>query len=110
MPRPDLSDPHELVRIDLEFCGYHAARPLLGEIQARSPRTGVHHLGWADDPIHVAAHHLMSALVALRQAHAQRVPGAGLIYQALLAVVGGMARRFRHSFGVDIPGQRTGTR
>ena len=108
MSRPDLTDPHELTRIDLEFCGYHAARPVLAELRALSPRKGVHHLGWSDDPIHVAARHMVAALVALRQAHAQRVPGAGLMYQAMLAVVGGMSRQFRHSFGVDIP--RTGTR
>lgn len=109
-PETGYPDPHDLVVADLHHCGYLALLP-----QVEYHRQATRHVGpdralpWRD-PIVSAAEHLAAALVHLRRASAEKVPGAYLLYQAALAVAGGLARRFASTIAPGPPAQRRPTR
>lgn len=107
-PQLGYPDPHDMVIADLTHCGYLNLFP-----QVEAHRGTTSHIGpgralpWRD-PILSAAEHLAAALVHLRRASAEKTPGAYLLYQAALAVAGGLARRFGKTINPAgyLPGQR----
>ena len=95
---------HDLVTADLARCGYTRLIPMIRAHRAHLTRPGVPALSWTD-PIADAAHHLAAALVHLRRAMDEHTPAAALTYHAVLAVAGGLARRFPAT--VTVPEQRS---
>jgi hypothetical protein len=119
MPSNDLVttpvDVHDLVIDDVKRSDYVQLTALIAVHREATRHYGpdpAPALTW-HDPITEAAAHLAAALVHLRRATVEKVPGAWLSYTALLAVTGGLARRFPHSFGhaaalLAMPRQRRG--
>jgi hypothetical protein len=96
-------DVHNDVVADLVRYGYDRLTPMVRAHRVHITRSGPRNLSWTD-PIEDAAHHLAAALIHLRRAIDENVTGARLTYNAVLAVAGGLARRFP----ATIPGQRQG--
>jgi hypothetical protein len=109
--RPDV---YELLLDDADHYGYPELATLIGaHREAHRPRSAGNQPAheWRD-AIADAAAHLAAALVALRRATAENVPGTRPIYLALLTAAGALARRHpRHvaeaTWPLAIPTQRT---
>lgn len=104
VPRPT-SPAADRVIADLEHCGYHPFRSMVRALRENGRSRSPDGLRWGD-PVMEAAEHIAAALVALRRAEAAEIAGVRVLYEALLMVAGGLARRYPKSLFLDIPAPR----
>lgn len=114
VPKPDRyvkpSEVYRLLLDDLQRYRYSGLVPLV--VVHRQASRGRRPTTVMQEPIVEAAAHLVAALVHLRRAVTDQTPGARLIYQAVLAAAGGLARHHPETVldadAVAIPKQRRG--